>query len=356
MGRAEQKPWTVVCNMGQYKPHSGRVVQKLSIVETCCSVLGSGSSNMAAASRKANKRLQSARSQAARRNTLFPASDSETEEELEWVGEPLNMSSLIQRKPRLSAGAEPGSTAGLESSTSRRATRGSGLSNIPFYRGFRKGNETYMVGDTVLLRNEHFSRKFECPHVAQILSLWETEKGDCLGDFRWFHQAEDIAKLRRFQRTGNFPERLETGEIVYTLDDDENDISTVIAKCHVLDEAEWRRRFGESEAVIDADERDRIWFSRGLVRKMTGYHPVPWKGNEEMLKLKEEKETRPRTQAATRSAESPSLHIHGSKSHNGRRKVSAVQHNDSDHTSEESASVSRIPYSLFHLNISMGRI
>ncbi|KAF9963419.1 Origin recognition complex, subunit 1 [Mortierella alpina] len=293
---------------------------------------------MAAATRKANKRLQSARSQAARRDTLFPASDFEAEEELEWVGEPLNKDSLIQRKPHSLAGEEPGSTTGLGSTTSRRATRGSGLSNIPFYRGFRKGTETYMVGDTVLLRNEHFSRKFECPHVAQILSLWETEEGDCLGDFRWFHQAEDIAKLRRYQRTGNYPERLETGEIVYTLDDDENEISTVVAKCHVLDEAEWRRRFGESEAVLDVDQQDRIWFSRGLVRKMSGYHAVPWKGNEEMLKLKEEKEARPRTQTATKPAGSASVQIPRGKTHDGRRKVLEVQSDDSDHTSEDSAS------------------
>ncbi|KAF9946901.1 Origin recognition complex, subunit 1, partial [Mortierella alpina] len=292
---------------------------------------------MAAASRKANKRLQSARSQAARRDTLFPSSDYETEEELEWVGEPLNKDSFIQRKPFSSAGQELGSTPGPGLNTSRRATRGSGLSNIPFYRGFRKGNETYLVGDTVLLRNEHFSSKFECPHVAQILSLWETEDGDCLGDFRWFHQAEDIAQLRRHQRTGNFPERLETGEIVYTLDDDENEISTVVAKCHVLDEAEWRKRFGESEAVINAEERDRIWFCRGLVRKMSGYHAMPWKSNEEMLKLKEDKETRAKIQGVTKSAGLASMHMPGSKSRDGGQ-VSEVQHNYSDHISEDSAS------------------
>ncbi|KAF9981004.1 Origin recognition complex, subunit 1 [Mortierella antarctica] len=289
---------------------------------------------MAAASRKANKRLQSAKSQAARRDTLFPASNFEAEEELVWIGEPLNKDSFIQRKSLSSAGEELGSTTGLGSTTSRRATRGSGLSNIPFYRGFRKGKETYMVGDTVLLRNDHYSRKFECPHVAQILSLWETEEGDCLGDFRWFHQADDIAKLRRHQRTGNYPERLETGEIVYTLDDDENEISTVVAKCRVLDEAEWRRRFGESEAVIDADERDRMWFSRGVVRKLSGYHAVPWKGNEEMLKLREDKDARPKIQ----TTQSASAHIHGSKTHDGKRKASKMQHSTSDHTSEESAS------------------
>ncbi|KAF9935629.1 Origin recognition complex, subunit 1 [Mortierella alpina] len=289
---------------------------------------------MAAASRKANKRLQSAKSQAARRDTLFPASNFEAEEELVWIGEPLNKDSFIQRKSLSSAGEELGSTTGLGSTTSRRATRGSGLSNIPFYRGFRKGKETYMVGDTVLLRNEHYSRKFECPHVAQILSLWETEEGDCLGDFRWFHQADDIAKLRRHQRTGNYPERLETGEIVYTLDDDENEISTVVAKCRVLDEAEWRRRFGESEAVIDADERDRMWFSRGVVRKLSGYHAVSWKGNEEMLKLREDKDARPKIQ----TTQSASAHRHGSKTHDGKRKASKMQHSTSDHTSEESAS------------------
>ncbi|KAF9557213.1 Origin recognition complex, subunit 1 [Mortierella alpina] len=293
---------------------------------------------MAAASRKANKRLQSAKSQAARRDALFPAGDFEAEEEIEWFGEPLNKDSFIQRKPQSSAGEGVASTAGLGSTISRRATRGSGLSNIPFYRGFRKGKETYMVGDTVLLRNEHFSRKFECPHVAQILSLWETEEGACLGDFRWFHQSEDIAKLRRYQRTGNYPEKLETGEIVYTLDDDENEICTVVAKCHVMDEAAWRRRFGESEAVIDADERGRIWFCRGLVRKMSGYHAILWKDNEEMLKLKEDKDVRPKTQAATSSVVSAPVHIPGSKTHGGKRKQSEMQLNHYEHTSEDSAS------------------
>ncbi|KAG0198616.1 Origin recognition complex, subunit 1 [Mortierella sp. GBA30] len=292
---------------------------------------------------KVSRRLQNARNQTAKRDSLFPTSDSDSgDEQLQWVGEPLNKDTLIQRKPS-SLDKDVGkvdSVRGPESRASRRATRGSGLSNIPFYKGFKKGNITYAVGDTVLLRNEHYSRKFECPHVAQIISLWETEDGEYLGDFRWFHQAEDIAKLRKHQRTGNFPDRLETGEIVYTLDDDQNEISTVVAKCLVLSEAEWRRRYGDAEAILDKEEQDRVMFSRGLVRKMTGYHVMEWRGNEEMLKLKEEKEDRPKTQTRAklpRVAPTPYLEQKIGTSQRGKN-VSLKQLDDSDHASEVSGS------------------
>lgn len=231
---------------------------------------------------RVNNRLAKAKSQA-QKDILYPPSDSDSDDdEPEWVGEPLNKDTLIRRT---SSKTTDGSDI-----PSRKATRGSGLSNIPYYKAFKKGDTTYSIGDIVLLRNEQYSRRFDHPYIAQILSLWETEDGDCEGDFRWFHQDEDIAKLRRHQRTGNFPESLERGEIVYTLDDDKNDINTVIAKGNVMNETQWREKFGEAGTILAIEERDMAFFCRGVVRKRTGYQPLEWNGSKEMLALKDEKE------------------------------------------------------------------
>ncbi|KAG0253795.1 Origin recognition complex, subunit 1, partial [Linnemannia exigua] len=236
-------------------------------------------STMVTTSQRVNNRLAKAKSQA-QRDILYPPSDSDSDdEELEWVGEPLNKDTLIRRS-KTAEGVNP----------SRKATRGSGLSNIPYYSAFKKGDTTYSIGDIVLLRNEQYSRRFDHPYIAQILSLWETEDGDCEGDFRWFHQEEDIAKLRRHQRTGNFPASLECGEIVYTLDDDKNDISTVIAKGQVLDEAQWRAKYGETGTELTLEDREMTFLCRGMVRKRAGYRPIEWKSNQEMLAMKDEKE------------------------------------------------------------------
>ncbi|KAF8938108.1 Origin recognition complex, subunit 1 [Haplosporangium gracile] len=237
---------------------------------------------MVTTTQRVNNRLAKAKSQA-QKDILYPPSDSDSDDdEPEWVGEPLNKDTLIRRTSS--------KTAGGGNTPSRKATRGSGLSNIPYYNAFKKGGTTYSIGDVVLLRNEQYSRRFDYPYIAQILSLWETEDGDCEGDFRWFHQDEDIAKLRRHQRTGNFPESLERGEIVYTLDDDKNDINTVIAKGQVLNELQWREKFGEAGTNLTLEERDMTFFCRGVVRKRTGYQPIEWNGNKEMLALKDEKE------------------------------------------------------------------
>ncbi|KAF9910509.1 Origin recognition complex, subunit 1 [Linnemannia zychae] len=234
---------------------------------------------MVTITQRVNNRLAKAKSQA-QRDILYPPSDSDSDDEdTEWVGEPLNKDTLIRR------------TKAAEGVTlSRKATRGSGLSNIPYYSAFRKGDTTYSIGDIVLLRNEQYTRRFDHPYIAQILSLWETEDGDCEGDFRWFHQDEDIAKLRRHQRTGNFPASLECGEIVYTLDDDKNDINTVIAKAQVLNEAQWQAKYGETGTKLALEERDMTFFCRGMVRKRAGYRPIEWKSNQEMLAMKDEKE------------------------------------------------------------------
>ncbi|KAF9147527.1 Origin recognition complex, subunit 1 [Linnemannia schmuckeri] len=237
---------------------------------------------MVTTTQRVNNRLAKAKSQA-QKDILYPPSDSDSDDdEPEWVGEPLNKDTLIRRtsSKTTSGGDTP----------SRKATRGSGLSNIPYYNAFKKGGMTYSIGDIVLLRNEQYSRRFDYPYIAQILSLWETEDGDCEGAFRWFHQDEDIAKLRRHQRTGNFPESLERGEIVYTLDDDKNDINTVIAKGQVLNELQWREKIGEAGTNLTLEERDMTFFCRGMVRKRTGYQPIEWNGNKEMLALKDEKE------------------------------------------------------------------
>ncbi|KAF9129382.1 Origin recognition complex, subunit 1 [Mortierella sp. GBA39] len=238
---------------------------------------------MVTTTQRVNNRLAKAKSQA-QKDILYPPSDSDSDDdELEWVGEPLNKDTLIRRTSS--------KTTDSSDIPSRKATRGSGLSNIPYYKAFKKGDTTYSIGDIVLLRNEQYSQRFDHPYIAQILSLWETEDGDCEGDFRWFHQGEDIAKLRRYQRTGNFPESLECGEIVYTLDDDKNDINTVIAKGKVLNEMQWREKFGEAGTSLAIEERDTTFFCRGVVRKRTGYRPIEWNGNKEMLALKDEKES-----------------------------------------------------------------
>ncbi|KAF9193716.1 Origin recognition complex, subunit 1 [Haplosporangium sp. Z 767] len=308
---------------------------------------------MVTANQRVNKRLEKARSQA-KRDALYPLSDSDSEdEELEWIGEPLNKDTFIQRKPS-SANTDQthgSSGSGSNSRASRRATRGSGLSNIPYYGGFKKGRTSYTIGDTVLLQNEQYSRRLEHPHVAQILSLWETEDGEFQGQFRWFHQEEDIEKLRRHQKKGNFPANLEAGEVVYTLDDDENEIDTVVGKCQVLNETQWRARFGAAEATLGKDEQSMVWFCRGMVRKMTGYHPIEWTGNNEMLKIKEEKEIRikpTRTsaktttvkekQTASRSTRTPSAIQAKSIVSTKVKSRTAEQHNESEHEPDDSES------------------
>ncbi|KAF9132670.1 Origin recognition complex, subunit 1 [Mortierella sp. 14UC] len=250
---------------------------------------------MVTTAQRVNNRLAKAKSQA-QKDILYPPSDSDSDdEEPEWIGEPLNKDTLI-RRTKAAEGETP----------SRKATRGSGLSNIPYYGAFKKGDTIYSVGDIVLLRNEQYTRRFDHPYIAQILSLWETEDGDCEGDFRWFHQDEDIAKLRRHQRTGNFPASLECGEIVYTLDDDKNDINTVIAKAQVLDEAQWRAKYGETGTKLTLEERDMTFLCRGIVRKRAGYRPIEWKSNQEMLAMKDEKEVaRQPAPAKTTSSKTP---------------------------------------------------
>ncbi|KAF9112976.1 Origin recognition complex, subunit 1 [Mortierella sp. AM989] len=242
---------------------------------------------MVTTTQRVNRRLKKAKKE--KKDILYPPSDSESEDEqLEWIGEPLNKESFLDSSQQ--EGAE---NSIAESTPTRRATRGSGLLNIAYYRSFKKGTTTYTVGDIVLLRNLQFSRKFENPHVAQILLLWETEENELKGAFRWFHQEEDIAKLAKYQRNGNFPEALENGEIIYSLDDDKNDVSTVIGKCRVLSESEWRNQ-SRKRQKLSVKEQFKIRFCRGIVRKMTGYHTIEWKGNEEMMELKDEKEARSR--------------------------------------------------------------
>ncbi|KAF9428484.1 Origin recognition complex, subunit 1 [Podila epigama] len=249
---------------------------------------------MVSTSQRVNKRLEKARKQN-KRDALYP-SDSESEDEtIEWVGEPLNKDTFLRRK-KGSGTSDSKDDNNLRSS--RRATRGSGLSNIPYYKSFKKGDTVYSIGDVVLLRNEFYSSKFDHPHVAQIMSLRETEDGELEGVFRWFHQAEDIEKLRRHQRKGNFPERLEQGELVYSIDDDQNDISTVVAKCTVLGEKEWRERYGPSEATQPAEDQSLVWFCRSMVRRVSGCHSLTWTTNEEMLNIKEE-EVRPKKESST---------------------------------------------------------
>ncbi|KAG0027940.1 Origin recognition complex, subunit 1 [Podila clonocystis] len=251
---------------------------------------------MVTTSQRVNKRLEKSRNQI-KRDALSPQSDSESEDELEWVGEPINKDSFLRRERSSADNAEKRANNNdndVDSKSTRRATRGSGLSNIPYYKSFKKGDTTYAVGDIVLLQNEFYTSKFDHPHVAQILSLCETEDGEFEGEFRWFHQAEDIEKFKRRQRKGNFPDRLENGELVYSLDDDKNDISTVVAKCTVLSEPEWRKRYGSTEATIPKSDQHLVWFCRGIVKKFSGYGSLEWTTNENMMNIKEEKDARPR--------------------------------------------------------------
>jgi len=246
-------------------------------------------SDMVSAVQRVSKRLEKAKRQA-RKDAFYSHSDPDSEDEKpEWIGEPSNKDSLLQRISEDKSQGRGVSDNGSESTPTRRATRKSGLSNIPYYERFRKGKTVYTVGDTVLLRNEQYSRRLEHPYVAQILALWETEEGEFQGDFRWFHQAADIATLSRHHCSGNYPDRLEPGEVVYSLDDDRNNVSTVVAKCDVLSESEWRKRFGDRYDTHGQKNQGRVWFCRGIVHKATGYHSVDWMGNQTMMTLREEK-------------------------------------------------------------------
>ncbi|KAG0090979.1 Origin recognition complex, subunit 1 [Podila epicladia] len=251
---------------------------------------------MVTTSQRVHKRLEKSMNQI-KRNALKPQSDSESEDELEWVGEPINKDSFLRRERSSAENTDKranNNNSDVDSKSTRRATRGSGLSNIPLYKSFKKGDTTYTLGDIVLLQNEFYTSKFDHPHVAQILSLCETEDGEFEGEFRWFHQAEDIEKFKRRQRKGNFPDGLENGELVYSLDDDKNDISTVVAKCTVLSEPEWRKRYGSTEANLPKSDQHLVWFCRGIVKKFSGYESLEWTTNENMMKIMEEKEARPR--------------------------------------------------------------
>ncbi|KAG0336270.1 Origin recognition complex, subunit 1, partial [Podila horticola] len=251
---------------------------------------------MVTTTQRVHKRLEKSRNQI-KRDALNPQSDSESDDELEWVGEPLNKDSFLRRERSSAENTDNranNNNNDIHSKSARRATRGSGLSNIPYYKSFKKGDTTYTVGDIVLLQNEFYTSKFDHPHVAQILSLCETEDGEFEGEFRWFHQAEDIEKFKRRQRKGNFPDGLENGELVYSLDDDKNDISTVVAKCTVLNESEWRKRYGPTEATLPKNDQYLVWFCRGIVKKFSGYESLEWTANEIMMNIKEEKDARPR--------------------------------------------------------------
>ncbi|KAG0326970.1 Origin recognition complex, subunit 1 [Dissophora globulifera] len=254
---------------------------------------------MVTTTQKVTRRLEKARLQA-KKDALYPVSESDSEDErVEWIGQPLNKEVLV---PKYSSSARDNDGKSGPSAT-RRATRGSGLSNIPYYTSFKKGGTTYSIGDIVLVKNEQFGvRKYE---VAQILSLWESENRELEGDFRWFHQAEDIEKLRRHQRKGNFPDIIGKHEVVYCLDDDKNDITTVAAKCEVLDESEWKKRFGSGEVKLPKELEGKVWFCQGMVQRMIGYSSIVWKGNQEMMKMKEEKESRPKSAPRDRSESTP---------------------------------------------------
>lgn len=261
---------------------------------------------MVTTTQRVNKRLEKSRNQS-KRDALNLQSESESEDELEWVGEPLNKDTFLRRQRSSTENADSHSnndngnnrSNDAESKSERRATRGSGLSNIPYYKSFRKGDTTYTIGDIVLLQNEFYSNKFDHPHVAQILSLCETENGEFEGEFRWFHQAEDIAKFKKRQRKGNFPDGLENGELVYSLDDDKNDINTIVAKCTVMSESEWRKRYGPTEATLPKNDQYLVWFCQGIVRKTSGYESLEWTTNEKMMNIKEEKDVRPRKMPST---------------------------------------------------------
>ncbi|KAG0045793.1 Origin recognition complex, subunit 1 [Gryganskiella cystojenkinii] len=307
---------------------------------------------MVSTAQRVKKRLENARKKEAR-DALYPDSDSDSDESIEWLGEPLNKDTFLKRT-RSSAtedNQEPekddSTSTSSNTKSSRRATRGSGLSNIPYYAGFRKGGVDYNLGDVVLLENEQYSRKLEHPHVAQILSLWETEKGEQQGNFRWFHQVEDINKLRRFQKKGNFPDRLEQGEIVYSLDDDKNELDTVVGKCTVLSVEDWRKKFGNKEVVLKPNEQSRFWFCRGYVRRMTGYSSIEWKGNEAMMNYMEpaKEPTKPKVGSSTSSKATPATSTEKSSGTKGRqpakqRKRGQDSESASEHEAESSESES----------------
>ncbi|KAF9974025.1 Origin recognition complex, subunit 1 [Actinomortierella ambigua] len=218
-------------------------------------------------------------------------SDSDDNQPAEWLGEPLNSDTFLKRTSSKEDEGE-NNTQGQQQQQDqrkRRATRGSGLSNIPYYAGFRKGDTEYRIGDCVLLRNDQYSHKFDHPFVAQILRLWQTEEGEMEGDFRWFHQAEDMERVRKHLRKGVVPNTFEAGELAYTLEDDVNQVETVVAKCTVMSEDAWRKQYGKQEAVIKPEDQGLVWFCRSVVEKIRGYVPLQWTTPEEMLEYKEVK-------------------------------------------------------------------
>ncbi|KAF9436930.1 Origin recognition complex, subunit 1 [Entomortierella beljakovae] len=298
--------------------------------------------------RRVHKRLERAKKQ--KKDALYPSSDSETEE-LEWVGEPQNKDTFSNTTTSAQQNSQSvgGDNSKSGENLTRRTTRGSGLSNIPYYNSFRKDGDIYSIGDIVLLRNHQYSNKMESPHVAQILSLWQTEDKEFKGKFRWFHQEEDLVKLRKHQPKGNYPESLEKGEVVYTLDDDKNDIDTVIGKCTILSESEWQNRH-KGKKKISSQDQLKIRLCRGLVRRMSGYHSIEWKGNDEMMKLKDEKEERqkqsglpstisgtsPRTTAAPKSTSTKS--VNSPKKPTTSKKRARAQESESEHGPDETSS------------------
>ncbi|KAF9161751.1 Origin recognition complex, subunit 1 [Actinomortierella ambigua] len=217
-------------------------------------------------------------------------SDSDDNEPAEWLGEPLNSDTLLKRSSSNDDGnhhKQKQQQQQQQGQPKRRATRGSGLSNIPYYAGFRKGDTEYHIGDCVLLRNDQYSHRFDHPFVAQILRLWRSEDGEMEGDFRWFHQAEDMERVRKHLRKGIVPDTFEAGELAYTLEDDVNQIETVVGKCTVMSEAEWRKRYGPQEATIESEDQGFVWFCRSVVEKIRGYVPLEWTTPKKMLEYKE---------------------------------------------------------------------
>ncbi|KAG0244535.1 Origin recognition complex, subunit 1 [Actinomortierella wolfii] len=247
---------------------------------------------MSSTQTKVEKRVQKlARSQSARaRDAMRHAADSDSDDDqpAEWLGEPLNKDTFLKRTSGKDAEGQQEQEQ-QQSQQRRRATRGSGLSNIPYYGGFRKGGVEYYIGDCVLLRNDQYSHKFDHAYVAQILRLWQTEEGEMEGDFRWFHQAEDMERVRKHLRKGVVPEKFEAGELAYTLEDDVNQVETVVGKCTVMSEKEWREKFGPNEAVLQKQEQGFVWFCRSVVEKIRGYMPLTWTTPLEMLEYKEVK-------------------------------------------------------------------
>ncbi|KAG0230830.1 Origin recognition complex, subunit 1 [Actinomortierella wolfii] len=247
---------------------------------------------MSSTQTKVEKRVQKlARSQSARaRDAMRHAADSDSDDDqpAEWLGEPLNKDTFLKRTSGKDVEGQQEQEQ-QQSQQRRRATRGSGLSNIPYYGGFRKGGVEYYIGDCVLLRNDQYSHRFDHAYVAQILRLWQTEEGEMEGDFRWFHQAEDMERVRKHLRKGVVPEKFEAGELAYTLEDDVNQVETVVGKCTVMSEKEWREKFGPNEAVLMKQEQGFVWFCRSVVEKIRGYMPLTWTTPLEMLEYKEVK-------------------------------------------------------------------